>query len=34
MLQQAIREFERALELQPGEPTCEAFLARLRATLN
>ena len=34
MLQQAIREFEHALEMQPGEPTCEAFLARLRATLN
>ena len=34
MLQQAIREFEHALELQPGEPTCEAFVTRLRATLN
>ena len=34
MLQQAISEFERALEIQPGEPTCEAFVARLRATLN
>jgi hypothetical protein len=34
MLQQAIREFERALELQPGDPTCLAFVARLRATLN
>ena len=28
MLQQAISEFERALELQPGEPTCEAVVAR------
>jgi len=34
MMQQTIREFERALELQPGEPTCEDFLARLRALLN
>lgn len=34
MVLQAIREFERALELQPGEPTCETFLARLRGTLN
>jgi Tfp pilus assembly protein PilF len=34
MIQQAIREFERALELQPGEATCEGFLARLRALLN
>ena len=34
MMQQAIREFESALELQPGEPTCEDFLARLRALLN
>ena len=31
MLQQAISEFERALEIQPGEPTCEAILARLCA---
>jgi len=34
MLQQAIREFEHALRLQPGEPTCQASLARLRAALN
>ncbi|MGZ6210971.1 MAG: tetratricopeptide repeat protein [Candidatus Binataceae bacterium] len=34
MLQQAISEFERALEIQPGEPTCEVVVARLRATLN
>ncbi len=34
MVLQAIREFEQALELQPGEPACEAFLARLRAMLN
>jgi Tfp pilus assembly protein PilF len=34
MLQQAIREFEGALELQPDEPTSLAYLARLRAALN
>ncbi|HZO82650.1 MAG TPA: tetratricopeptide repeat protein [Candidatus Binataceae bacterium] len=34
MVMQAIREFEQALEIQPGEPLCEAFLSRLKATLN
>ncbi len=34
MVFQAIREFEQALEIQPGEPVCEAFLARLRGMLN
>jgi len=34
MLQQAIGEFEHALRLRPGEPTCQVFLARLRAALN
>lgn len=34
MVFQAIREFERALEIQPGEPVCEAFLAKLRGMLN
>lgn len=31
---EAIREFEGALELCPGEPTCQAAVARLRARLN
>ncbi len=31
---QAIGEFEQALKLQPGERTCEAYIARLRAILN
>jgi Tfp pilus assembly protein PilF len=31
---QAISEFEQALKLQPGDPTCEAYIARLRAILN
>lgn len=34
MVLQAIREFEQALEIEPGEPVCKAFLARLRAALN
>ncbi len=34
MIIQAIREFERALEICPGEPTCVAALAELRSSLN
>lgn len=34
MVLQAIREFEQALDLQPGDPVCEPFLARLKAMLN
>jgi Tfp pilus assembly protein PilF len=34
LIAQAIAEFERALELQPGDPTCTQMLARLRAMLN
>lgn len=34
MALQAIREFEQALELHPGDPVCEASLARLKAMLN
>lgn len=34
MVLQAIREFEDALALQPGEPQCVKMLAQLRAMLN
>ncbi|MBK7583684.1 MAG: tetratricopeptide repeat protein [Myxococcales bacterium] len=34
MLRQAITEIEAALELQPGEPTCEALLSQFRGALN
>ncbi len=34
MMLRAIEEFEKALEIQPGEPTCLTMLARLRGMLN
>ena len=34
MVKRAIEEFEGALALAPGEPTCESALAQLRAMLN
>jgi Tfp pilus assembly protein PilF len=34
MVQAAMREFEGALAIEPGEPTCLEMLARLRALLN
>lgn len=34
MVKRAIDEFEGALAFAPGEPTCEAALAQLRAILN
>jgi Tfp pilus assembly protein PilF len=34
MIARAIGEFERALELEPGDPVSAEMLARLRATLN
>lgn len=34
MVLQAIREFERALEIAPGDPHCGRMLAQLRAMLN
>lgn len=34
MVSRAIAEFERALELEPGDPACVQMLARLRAALN
>jgi Tfp pilus assembly protein PilF len=34
MVQWAMREFEGALAIEPGEPTCLEMLARLRAMLN
>jgi Tfp pilus assembly protein PilF len=34
MVLRALQEFEAALEIQPGEPTCVAALGRLRGALN
>jgi hypothetical protein len=34
MITQAIKEFEAALALAPGEPVCTRTIARLRAMLN
>ncbi|HLW70107.1 MAG TPA: tetratricopeptide repeat protein [Candidatus Binataceae bacterium] len=34
MINQAIAEFAAALEIAPGDPTCEHSIARLRAMLN
>lgn len=34
MVVRAIEEFEKALAIQPGEPTCLQMVARLRALLN
>jgi Tfp pilus assembly protein PilF len=34
MMVRAIAEFEKALEIQPGEPTCLDMLTRLRGMLN
>jgi Tfp pilus assembly protein PilF len=34
MVMQAIREFEGALEIEPGEPTCVELVAKLRRMLN
>ncbi len=34
MVLRAIEEFEKALEIQPDEPTCLGMIARLRAMLN
>ena len=34
MVLRALQEFEAALEIQPGEPTCVAAAAQLRGTLN
>lgn len=34
MVRRAIKEFEGALEIEPGEPNCQAMIAQLRAILN
>jgi hypothetical protein len=34
MLRRAIQEFEAALKIHPGEPTCLAALGQLRGLLN
>jgi Tfp pilus assembly protein PilF len=34
MVRRAIREFEMAIEIQPGEPTCIAALGQLRGSLH
>jgi Tfp pilus assembly protein PilF len=34
MVRRAIEEFEGALKIEPGEPTCTEMLQRLRASLN